>query len=371
MKLFVLLGAFIISQYVYGQEYYLLVGTYDSPKSEGIYVYRFNAANGETKEISHIKTSNPSYLSISTDEKFVYAVNENGKNGNGGEVTAFSFDKKIGALSFINRQLSGGDHPCYIEIDKTGKWVFTGNYSSGTLSAFSIKKDSGLEPSDTIIRHNGKGINEQRQNGPHVHCTVISPDNKWLLVPDLGIDKTMIYGFDAITGKLTTGKQPFIASEPGAGPRHFVFHPTKKLGYLIEELSGTVVAHKYKNGRYKRIQRVSTLAEGESSFAGSADIHISPDGKFLYASNRSNINNIVIYSLNKKGKLTLIGNQPTLGNTPRHFNFDPTGNYLLACNQNSNEIVIFKRNIKTGLLSDSGKRIQVGKPVCIKWINPD
>ena len=370
MKSLVLLPTLILSQFVLCQEYYLLVGTYDSPKSEGIYVYHFNAANGDTKEVGHIKTSNPSYLAISKDERFVYAVNENGKNGNGGEVTSFSFDKKDGRLSFVNTQLSGGDHPCFIETDKTGKWVFAGNYSSGNLAVFPVKTDGGLSLAETLIQHTGKGINEQRQKGPHVHCTVLSPDNKWLLVPDLGIDKTMIYGFDALTGKLTTGKQPFIASEPGAGPRHFVFHPTKKLGYLIEELSGTVVAHKYKNGRYKRIQRVSTLAEGDSSFAGSADIHISPDGKFLYASNRGNINNIVIYSLNKKGKLTLIGHQPTLGNTPRHFNFDPTGNYLLACNQNSNEIVIFKRNINTGLLTDSGKRVSIGKPVCIKWITP-
>lgn len=370
MKPLVLLGALILSMFLYSQDYYLLVGTYDSPKSEGIHVYRFNTANGEAKAVSHIKTSNPSYLDISKDERFVYTVNENGKNGNGGEITSFSFDKKNGRLSYVNSQLSGGDHPCYIETDKTGKWVFAGNYSSGNLAVFRVNKEGALSPADTIIQHTGKGINEQRQKGPHVHCTVISPDNKWLLVPDIGIDKSMIYSFNAETGKLTTGKQPFIASEPGAGPRHFVFHPIKKWGYLIEELSGNVVAHKYKNGRFKRIQRVSTLVEGDSSFAGSADLHISPDGKFLYASNRSNINNIAIFSLNNKGKLNLLGHQPTLGSTPRHFNFDPTGTYLLVCNQNSNEIVIFKRDTNTGLLSDSGKRIQVGKPVCIKWINP-
>ena len=369
MKLLVLLGALILSQSIFCQEYYLLVGTYDSPKSDGIYVYRFNAANGELKAVSHIKTSNPSYLAVSKDEKFVYAVNENGKNGNGGEVTSFSFDKKSGRLSFVNSQLSGGDHPCYIETDKTGKWVFAGNYSSGNLSVFSVNAEGSLSPADTIIKHTGKGKNENRQQGPHVHCTVISPDNRWLFVPDLGIDKTMIYAFKYQSGKLSQGQQNFISSEPGAGPRHFTFHPNNKFGYLVEELSGTIVAHRFRNGRLKRIQRISTMAAEDSSFAGSADIHISPDGKFLYASNRGNINNLAIYSLNKKGKLTLIGHQSTLGKTPRHFNFDPTGNYLLACNQNSDEIVIFKRDINSGLLSDSGKRIAVGKPVCIKWVN--
>ncbi len=368
MKLVVLLGALILSQSIFCQEYYLLVGTYDSPKSEGIYVYRFNAANGEIKSVSHIKTSNPSYLTVSKDEKFVYAVNENGKNGNGGEVTSFSFDKKSGRLTFANTQLSGGDHPCYIDTDKTGKWVFAGNYSSGNLAVFRAIKEGGLIPADTVIQHTGKSINEQRQKAPHVHCTVISPDNKYLLVPDLGIDKTMIYGFDDQTGKLSVGKQKYLTSDPGAGPRHLVFHPNNKRVYLIEELSGTIVAHKYKNGIFKRIQRVSTMVEGDSGFAGSADIHISPDGKFLYASNRGNVNNLAIYSLNKKGKLTLIGHQSTLGKTPRHFNFDPTGNYLLVCNQNSDEIVIFKRDINSGILTDLGERITVGKPVCIKWI---
>jgi len=298
----------------------------------------------------------------------VYAVNENGKSGFGGEVTAFSFDKKNGQLSFINRQFSGGYHPCYIDTDKTGRWVFAGNYSSGNLAIFPVKKDGGLNIADTLIQHTGNGKNQERQKGPHVHCTVVSPNNEWLLVPDLGIDKTMLYRFDEQTGKLSVGKQKYIESVPGAGPRHFVFHPNNKRGYLIEELSGTVVAYKYKNGIFKTIQRVSTMVGGDRSFAGSADIHISPDGKFLYASNRGNINNLAIYSVSKKGKLSLIGQQPTLGKTPRHFNFDPTGKYLLVCNQNSNEIVIFTRDATTGFLKDSGERITIGKPVCIKWI---
>lgn len=351
-----------------GQEHYLIVGTYDSPKSEGIYVYKFNSIDGSVKEAGHIKTSNPSYIAISPDQQFVYAVHENGKDGKGGEVAAFSFNKQTGKLTLINQQSTGGDHPCYVEVDKTGKWVFAGNYSSGSLSVFPVATNGGLAPASTLIQHEGAGKNLQRQKGPHVHCTIMSADNKWLYVPDLGTDKLMIYQFDAGTGKLIPGKQPYSASEPGSGPRHFTFDRDNKYGYLIEELSGTVVAYKYKNGKLKKMQRISTMPAGDTSFAGSADIHVSPDGKFLYASNRSNSNTIAIFSLNQKGKLTLIGHQSTLGKTPRNFNFDPSGKFLLAGNQNSDEIVIFNRDPASGLLSDSGRRIVVGKPVCIKWI---
>ena len=367
-RLYFILAILAHTQQLLSQEYYLLVGTYDSPKSEGIHVYKFNSNDGSVKEISSIKTSNPSFIAISPDQNFVYAVHENGKDNKGGEVAAFTFNNKTGQLTFINQQSTGGDHPCYVETDKTGKWVFAGNYSSGSLSVFPVEETGRLFPAGSVIQHTGFGKSLQRQQAPHVHCTLISPDNKFLFVPDLGIDKVMIYQFDTHTGKLTTGKQSFVASEPGSGPRHFTFHPNNKYGYLIEELSGTVVAHKYKKGKLKRIQRISTMPAGDTSFAGSADIHVSPDGKFLYASNRSNSNTIAIYSINNKGKLTLISHQSTLGKGPRNFNFDPSGTFLLTGNQNSDEIVIFKRDTLTGLLSDTGKRIAVGKPVCIKWI---
>ncbi len=354
------------------KDHYLIVGTYDSPKSEGIYIYKFNRGNGAVTEVSHTKTSNPSYVAISPDEKFVYAVHENAKDGNGGEIAAFSFDKKNGILSFINQQLSGGDHPCYVEIDKTGKWIFAGNYSSGSVAVLPVKADGSLGVATTIIQHNGSGKNAERQNGPHVHCTKISADNRWLYVPDLGIDKVMLYAFDAETGKLTPAEQPFAASIPGSGPRHFTFHPNNKYAYLIEELSGTVNVFQYNNGTLKNIQRISTMPTGDNSFAGSADIHVSPDGKFLYASNRSTSNTIAIFKINKtNGTLTSIGHQSTLGKTPRNFSIDPSGNFLLAANQGSDEIVIFKRNKKTGLLTDTGKRISVGKPVCLKWIKAE
>jgi len=368
-KIFLATISLLIGFVAAAQQSYLFSGTYTSGKSEGIYVFQFNSADGTAKPVSHVKISNPSFVAVSPDERFVYSVEEDAaNNGKGGEISAFSFDKKTGTLSFINRQPTGGDHPCYVSVDKTGKWVAAGNYSSGSLSILPVEANGGLGGATTTIKHEGSGPDKTRQSSPHVHCTKFSPDNRFLFVPDLGIDKVMIYAFDETTGKLKPAKQAFARSAAGAGPRHFCFHPSNKYAYLAEELAGAVVAFKYKNGRLKNRQRISSMPLGDTSVAGSADIHVSPDGKFLYASNRANANTIAIFSINQRnGKLLLIGHQSTLGKTPRNFNFDPSGNFLLVANQNSDEIVIFKRDTVTGLLSDTGNRIAVGKPVCLQW----
>lgn len=352
------------------QQYYLITGTYTSGKSEGIYVHQFNSIDGSAKKISHIKASNPSFVAVSPNERFVYAVHEDAaKNGKGGEIAAFSFNKQTGKLNYINQQSTGGDHPCYVSVDKTGRWVVAGNYTSGSLSVFPVQANGSLGEATAIIQHEGSGPNKARQNSPHVHCALFAADNRFLFVPDLGIDKVMIYAFDDATGKLTPAKQPFAQSTGGAGPRHFCFHPQNKYAYLMEEISGTVVMYTYKNGRLKTKQRISSMPVGDTSNAASADIHVSPDGKFLYASNRANANSIAVFSINQKnGKLLLIGHQSTLGKTPRNFNFDPSGDFLLVANQNSDEIVIFKRDKITGLLTDTKNRIDVGKPVCLQWI---
>lgn len=350
------------------QDIYLLIGTYDSPKSEGIYLYRFNTGDGTATPLSHVKTANPSYLSVSPDKKMIYAVAENASNGKGGEVAAFRFDAESGTLQFINKQSTGGDHPCYVECDRTGNWIFAGNYTSGSVSVLKREPDGRLSSGVSVIPHRGSGPDTVRQKGPHVHCTYISPDNRHLFVPDLGTDKIWIYRFNEKTGQLTPGKQPYAGSDPGSGPRHFILHPGHKTGYLVEELSGTVVVYRNKNGRLKRLQRISTMPAGDASFPGSADIHVSPDGRFLYASNRGTSNTIAVYRISKKGTLSLAGHQSTLGRSPRNFTLDPSGKWLLAGNQNSDEVVIFERDAETGLMRDSGHRITVGKPVCLKWV---
>jgi 6-phosphogluconolactonase len=371
MKKTILLATLLIS-YVLStaQKNYLLIGTYTGGKSEGIYVYHFNSNTGDFDSVSMIKTSNPSFLAVSPDQKFVYAVHENANNGKGGEVAAFAFNKEQGKLSFLNQQLSGGDHPCYVAVDKTGKWVATANYTSGSLAVLPVSNNGMLDSAITVMQHDGYSVNTDRQQGPHVHCTIFSKDNKYLFAADLGIDKLMIYSFDEKTGKLTETDPGFAMTEPGAGPRHFTFHPNNKYAYLIEELTGTISSYRYTNGRLELLQNISALPPDYMGPIGSADIHTSADGKFLYASNRGESNTIAIFKINPKtGWLNLIGHQSTLGKTPRNFNFDPSGNFLLAANQNSDEIVIFKVDKKMGLLSDTGKRIKVGNPVCIKWIH--
>jgi 6-phosphogluconolactonase len=233
-----------------------------------------------------------------------------------------------------------------------------------------VKDNGGLEAAQQVIEHDGYSVDADRQTGPHVHSTVFSNDNNYLFVPDLGIDKVMIYSFNSKSGALVSAKVPFQMTEPGAGPRHFDFHPNGKYAYLIEEMTGSISVYSYSKGNLELQQNISALPGDFNGKIGSADIHVSPDGKFLYASNRGESNDIAIFSINaKNGQLAPAGHQSTMGKTPRNFNFDPSGNFLLVANQNSDEVVIFKRNKYTGLLTDTGKRIPVSMPVCIKWVS--
>ncbi|MFZ1530161.1 MAG: lactonase family protein [Ferruginibacter sp.] len=358
---------FLLAPFVLQAQYYLIAGTYTSGKSEGIYVYRFNAETAENSFVSSINTTNPSFVAISPGEKYIYAVNENADSlHNGGTVTSFSFDKTTGTLKKINEQRSGGNHPCYVEIDKTGQWIFTGNYSSGSVGVLHVNNNGVIDSLSQLIKHIGSGPNLQRQQSPHVHATVISADNKYLFVPDLGTDKLVSYKFkNGLLEKKAEG-----TSLPGSGPRHLSFSADQKFAYLMEEMSGTVVCYKIKNGKLRFIQRSNAQLQYFTGVTGSADIHVSPDGNFLYCSNRGDANNIAIFSVNKRsGKLALVGHQSVLGKKPRNFNFDPSGNFLLVANQDSDEIVIFKIDKASGLLTDTGKRIMIPNPVCIKWMH--
>lgn len=353
-----------------GEDTYLLIGTYTRGKSEGIYVYNFNNNTGAATFVSSIKTDNPSFLAVSPDERYVYAVNENNKKENPGSVAAFAFDKGPGRLMFLNKAGSGGDHPCYVSMDGTGTWVTAANYTGGSVAVLPVKPDGTVAPAVTLRQHTGKGVDLKRQDKPHVHSSIFSPDYRYLLVSDLGIDKVMIYAINNKTGDLTAARKPFFKVKDGEGPRHLSFHPSGKWVYLVTEMGGNIIACKYSNGGLKEIQTISAYPADYKGEKSSADIHVSPDGKFLYASNRAQSNSIAIFSIDPKtGRLNNVGFQSTLGKTPRNFNFDPSGNFLLVANQDSDEVVIFRRDRQTGLLSDTGERIAVGKPVCLKWIS--
>jgi 6-phosphogluconolactonase len=366
MRTIALLLLSIICKQAASQQHYMFVGTYNSPDSQGIYVYKFNSETGSAEQLSQTRTSNPSYLVVSPDKKFVYAVNEEGAD-KGGKVASFSFNKKNGNLTLINIKSSGGIHPCYINTDKKGKWILAGNYSSGSLSVLPVKKGILSNPIQTL-QHTGNGPDTIRQKSPHVHGVFIKKNSQFVYVTDLGIDKVMIYQQSKKTGMLSMTNSNYFLANPGSGPRHLDFHPNGRLVYLLNELTSAVSVLEDKNGTLKEIQSLSALPLTFKGISTAADIHVSPDGKFLYSSNRGTSNSIAIFSIEQQtGLLTIIGHQYTGGETPRNFNFDPSGNFLLVANQNSNNIVIFKRNKDTGLLSETGNKINVGKPVCIKW----
>ncbi len=371
-KLFVTIAS-CLSLFATAQKSKLIIGTYTSGKSEGIYIYDFNTTTGDSKMLSSIKSSNPSFLAVSPDKKYLYAVNEDADSqNNGGMVSAFKFKKKKQQLKFINQQPSGGNHPCYVTIDKTGKWVIVANYSGGSLSVTPVDEDGSLLADKNVLQHEGKGINKQRQEKAHVHQTVLTDDNRHLLVADLGIDKLMLYDFDAATGIATANTNASISVTAGSGPRHLAIHPSNKYVYLTEELSGTVGAFSFDNatGKLKLLQTISAVPEDYKGSLSGADIHVSPDGKFLYASNRGELNNLVIYKIDEAtGVLSVAAFQSTLGIKPRNFNFDPSGNFLLVANQDSDNISIFSVNHETGLLTDTQKSINVPNPVCLVWID--
>jgi 6-phosphogluconolactonase len=346
----------------------LLVGTYTSAiTSDGIFVYDFNSQTGEVNLKSKISGEDgPSYLTISNDGKHVFAVNE---VRNGG-ISAFLFNSTSGELKFLNRVSSGGASPCYVTVDDKNKYVFAGNYGSGSFTAVPLKEDGSLGTDPQVILQEGSSIDKGRQSGPHLHCTVLSPDNRFLLTSNLGTDKVSIYKFDVtkVSQPLTPAEPPFIAVKPGSGPRHLTFHPNGKYVYLIYEMGAMITVFDYKDGKMVEKQTITMLAPDFKGRVGAADIHVSPDGKFLYGSNRGEANDVVIYSIDKNGLLKYVGRQPAQGRGPRNFAIDPTGNFLLVANQDSNEIIFFKRDKKTGLLTPTGEKLQLSKPVCLKFV---
>ena len=344
------------------EEITLLVGTYTKRDSEGIYQYKFNPETGESKLVSVTGSiDDPSYLAVSPDKKFVYAVSE----VNGGSIKAYSLGDS--SLTFINSASSGGVHPCYVAVDNTGKYVFAGNYTSGSVGVLPVTENGGVGEPVQSIQHKGSGPNKARQEGPHVHSVNVSPNNKDVYVPDLGIDQIVAYRFDATKGLLSPGAS--VSVKPGSGPRHMAFHPNGKFAYLVQEMAGMVTAFAYADSSLTMIEEVSTLPEGYEGDNASADIHISPDGKFLYASNRFH-DSIAVFTIDSEtGKLSLVSHHSVMGQVPRNFAISPDGKYLLVANQESDNIVVFERDKETGKLAPTGKEIMVSMPVCLKFVD--
>jgi 6-phosphogluconolactonase len=348
----------------------VFIGTYTSGSSKGICAYDMDDETGKlTPANTPAEIENPSYLVFSKNKKYLYAVVENTEyNGEyGGAVAAFFINSSTGELDYLNYQSTKGKHPCHLCVDSDNKYLFAANYSEGSLSMFPINEDGSLAACSQNIRHEGSGPNKQRQEAPHVHFVALTPNEKQLCAIDLGIDAVKVYDFDKPKGILSYNEKLTVKLKPGSGPRHMAFHPNGNFVYIITELSCEIAALKYSKVGFEAIEYVSTLPQGYTGDNTCAAIQLSPDGKFLYASNRGD-DSIAIFKINtNSGRLALVEITSTLGNSPRDFAIDPTGRSLYVTNQNSDNISAFVVDNETGKISSTGEFIEISRPVCIKF----
>jgi 6-phosphogluconolactonase len=363
--------------------YDMLVGTYTAGKSEGIYVYHFDTKTGAATRVSVAQTVNPSFLVVSRDRHFVYAVNElpgdDGPATQRGGISAFRFDPAQGQLSFINKVSSDGNDPCYLSFSPDGRYLLTANYSvaadpGGSFAVFPLQADGQVGTSVLTVHHEGGGPVKGRQDNSHVHSTVFSPDGQYLFAQDLGVDKLFSYRYtpDGDHGPVVPTDWRYTPQKAGTGPRHLIFGKDGKHAYLTSELAGTVTTFDYHDGRLTQQQVVSLTEPGFKGAVGGSAIHLSPDGRFVYASNRGDANEIVTFAVDPaNGHLKKIGHQSSLGKSPREFAIDPTGNWLIVGNQNSDTVYVFKRDQQTGLLDPTPKQhFELGSPVDFKLVSP-
>src|ERR1700730_1397415 len=332
--------------------YLVYVGTYTGPSSKGIYAYGFDAATGQATSLGlAAEGGNPSFLAIDPRRRFLYAANDisNYQGQKSGGVSAFAIDAKSGKLTFLNEISSRGAGPCYVSLDKTGRYVLVANYDTGSLAVFPLLKDGRLGEASSVVQHSGHGADPKRQEGPHPHEIELSRDNRFGIVSDLGLDELLVYRFNAAKGTLAASNPPFAKVDPGAGPRHFAFHPSGKFLYVINEMASTVTGFSYNagNGRLHQLATVSTLPSGFKGNNDTAEVEVRPDGKFLYGSNRGH-DSITVFAIDPAtGVHRFVESISSGGKKPRNFEIDPSGAYLLAANQVSNNVVVFQIDQET------------------------
>jgi 6-phosphogluconolactonase len=351
------------------------VGTYTRGESKGIYLCHLDLADGALQPLGlAAEVANPSFLAVHPSRPLLYAVGElsNFAGDRTGAVSAFAIDQRTGKLSLLNQQASEGAGPCHLVVDRTGKWVLVANYSGGSVACLPIQEDGRLGKATSSVQHEGSSVNPRRQQGPHAHSINLDAAGRFAFAADLGLDKILIYRLDTDAGKLLPNDPPWVKVAPGAGPRHFAFHPGGRYAYVINELDSTVTAFRYDaaRGALTPQQTISTLPEGFEGENTGAEVQVHPSGRFVYGSNRGD-DSIAVFAVDPDtGKLTRLANEPTQGKTPRNFAIDPTGAYLLAANQGSDNIVVFRIDAKTGLLHPTGSSAAVPAPVCVKMLRP-
>ena len=360
-----------------GEQLLVYIGTYTGGDgaSQGIYASRLNTLTGElTSPQLAAEVVNPSFLAVHPNQRFLYAVGETGEweGKPGGAVHALEINQDTGKLTLLNTVSSRGAAPCHLDVDDSGRSLVVANYTGGSVAAFPITDNGRLDEASAFVQHEGSSVDPKRQGGPHAHSVSISPDQRFVMAADLGLDKVLVYRFDPNKGSLEANDPPFAAVAPGSGPRHFAFHPSGQFAYVINEMTSTVKAFSYETGRgvLSEVRTISTLPEEFDGINHTAEVQVHPSGKFVYGSNRGH-DSIAVFAVDSEtGALTPVTRVSTQGDTPRNFGIDPTGSFLLAANQGTNNIVVFRIDQNTGRLTATGQELQLGAPVCVKFMQP-
>lgn len=364
----------MLSKSLRAEEPILFVSAFETGEKGAIHAYRFDSKQGQLHLLQRTTDiQNPFFMAISPNRQFLYAIDAKQFGSQEHEfVAAYKIEGRDGKLTRLNRQTSRGTASCYLDVDATGKSLVVANYSSGSVASLPILANGSLGEIATFVQHSGSSVNAERQKEPHAHCIVISPDNRFVLAADLGIDKILNYALDSATAQLKPNPaQPFAALPPGSGPRHLVFHNNGKRVYVINELKNTVTCFDYatQNGMLTQRQTISTVPEDFKGVSYTADLKITPNGRFLYGTNRGH-DSIAIFSIADDGQLSLVSIEPSLGKGPQNLLITPDGRWLLCANMPGNNVAIFAVDPNTGALKSTGDPVSIPMPSCIRWLDP-
>ena len=367
-----LITVLVTSATVHAADPLVFISAFAPGDKSAIHAFQFDVSKGALKPLHRtVEIQNPFFLAISPDKRFLYAINAEKFGGEKDEfVAAYAIEGRTGKLKHLNQQSTRGTASCYVDVDATGKTVVVANYSSGSVASLPVQKDGSLAEAASFVQHSGSSVDPERQKGPNAHSIVISPDNRFALSADLGIDKILIYRLSATTAKLTDNEaQPFAKMQPGSGPRHLTFHPNGRRVYVINELKNTVTFFDYAadSGTLTERQTISTLPAGFTGKSYCADLKITPDGRFLFGTNRGH-DSIAVFRIADDGQLSLITIQPSLGKGPQNLLITPDGQWLLCANMPGNSVIVFRIDSKTGNLKAAGEPVAMPMPSCIRWV---
>ena len=351
-------------------DYHVYIGTFTNGKSKGVYLMSFDSRTGKLSSPTlAVVGASPAFEALHPNQRFIYAVNEinNFEGKKTGAVSAFEIQAD-GNLKLINQLPSAGTGPTHLTIDPTGKSVVVANYAGGSVAAFRVKEDGSLEGPTSVDQHWGKGADRSRQEAPHAHSIYPDPDNRFVLSCDLGLDKVFVYAFDPTAGTISYHDAGRV--DPGSGPRHLAFAPTRHAVYVLNEMSCTVAAFHYdgQKGALESFQTISTLPDDFKGDKSTAEIFVHPSGKFVYASNRGAANSVTVFAIGDDGKLTFVDRTSAKVKTPRGMGIDPSGNYLIVGGQQSDTVAVFKIDAQTGKLTPTGQVVAVPTPVCVTFV---